>query len=138
MADPVVAFTVAHGEVKVYNTEERIEFETVITNEGGGFLPGQNEFLCPINGMYLFSHSSAAWANSFSITEIWMDDIRLVTSFAVNDVTPAASNSVLVHCTSGGKVYIQCDTLHACTPWGTDGNFHNTVTFSGYLVAGDE
>ena len=104
----MVAFTVAHGEVKTYSPEEKVEFETVITNEGGGFLPSQDEFLCPYSGMYLFTQVTVAWDNSRSITEIWMDNTRVATAFATNGITPTAGHAVLVHCTSGSRVYVQC------------------------------
>ena len=137
-ADSVVAFTVAHEELKVYSPGERIEFGTVITNEGGGFLPGQNEFLCPRKGLYMFILSSVRFEGSdYGIAEIRMDEALLVTSFAAGSPNGATSNTVFIQCDSGSRVFVQCGQI-ACSMYGNSNGYVNTVTFSGMLVAEDE
>ena len=85
--EEVVAFTVTHGETRSYSPGEKIEFEgSVITNEGGGYFPGQHEFNCPVSGLYQFILSVSATNNGNTITEIWMSDseneVFLVTAHA--------------------------------------------------------
>ena len=128
----------AHGEVKSYDPETRIEFPTIITNEGGGYMSGLHEFWCPVDGLYYFAHSSMGFEETPGITEIWMDDTRLVTCHAADYRHPAASNSVVVHCNSGSKVYVECSHSNACTVFGTYYDRGNTVTFSGYLLSSDD
>ena len=133
-----MAFTVAHGDSKTYSPGERIEFGTVITNEGGGFLPGQNEFLCPWKGLYMFSLSSAGYGTGGSaITELWMDENLLVTSLAVGSTNSATSNTVFAQCDSGSRVYVQCTSQASCAIFGNQNGYDNTVTFSGMLLAED-
>ena len=132
-----IAFTVAHAEGKVYNPEARIEFPTIITNEGGGYITGLNEFWCPVDGLYYFSHFSVGLASNSASTEIWMDDTYLVTSLTSGGTTPATGNSVVVHCNSGSKVYVQCGPA-PCTQQGTTNNYQNSVTFLGFLLTSDD
>ena len=119
-----------------YAPLSRIEFERIITNEGGGFISGLNEFWCQVDGLYFFTHTSVAYhPYAHAITEIWMNDAPVgVTAFAANGDTPSATAVVFVHCNSGDKVYIQCARID-CLVFGDADDFSNTTTFSGYLVA---
>ena len=66
-----------------------------------------------------------------SNSAIWIEDTLLVTSVANGPGNGEASNTVLVHCNSGNKVYVQCDHA-ACYPLGDISNYH---TFAGFLVS---
>ena len=136
-ADSVYAFTAGHEEAKTYSPGERIGFGTIITNEGGGFLPSQNEFLCPQKGLYMFSLASVRYGESNNgIVEIWMDETLLVTTFAATSNNAATSNAVFIQCDSGSRVYVQCSQIeHSCSMYGNNNGYVNTVTFSGMLVA---
>ena len=129
----MVAFTVVGQETRTYSAGARIEFTTVITNEGAGFIPGQHEFVCPVSGMYLFTYSTLSNWDQNSISAIWIEDTLLVTSHASGPGNGEASNIVLVHCNSGNKVYVQCGD-GACYPAGDGRNYH---TFAGFLVSAD-
>ena len=133
---PLVAFTVSHQEPRTYSPGERVAFTTVITNEGAGFKPGQDEFVCPVSGMYLFTYSTLTTWNTNSVSNIWLEDTLLVTSLA-NGGGPShgeASNTVLVHCNSGNKVYVQCDNEYVSY---AEGDYRNYHTFAGFLVSAD-
>ena len=135
--DDVIAFTVSHGETKGYSPGERFEFETIITNEGGGFLPGQNEFLCPTRGLYMFTLSTCGYAGTNAIAEVWMDDSIIFTALDSSDKFGATSNLAYVHCQAGSRVFVVC-SQQACIPYGTADGYVNTVTFSGMLVSGND
>ena len=128
-----IAFTVAHQLPFTYSPNARLEFLTVITNSGGAYDPELHEFQCPLNGLYYFTVSSAAFPNTGTAMDIVMDELSLVHIHAANSPTPASSNSVIVYCQSGGRVYVQC-SRSACTPMGTNDDWGNTVTFSGFLL----
>ena len=130
----MVAFTVSEQVSKTYSPEARIEFTTVITNEGAGFKPGQHEFVCPVSGMYLFTYTTLSIHNQHSISSIWIENTLLVTSFGNGPNNGKASNTVLVHCNSGNKVYVQCDHEYVCYTEGDNRNYH---TFAGFLVSAD-
>ena len=128
----------AHGPSKTYAPETRIEFPTILTNAGGGYNAGTNEFVCPTSGLYYFALTTTGFDSNNAIMEIWMDGERLVTSLNVNSNIPTGSNSVAINCGSGGKVYIQGGTMYNVIPYGTNNNWGNTVTFSGFLISGDD
>ena len=97
-------------------------------------MPGQHEFVCPVSGMYQFTYSTLSVSDQLSISAIWIEDTLLVTSYASGPAHGHASNTVLVHCNSGNKVYVQCGNGHACDPSGSTTNYH---TFAGFLVPAD-
>ena len=68
-----------------------------------------------------------------------MNEDRLVTAMASawDSPVPSGTNSVVAYCTSGSKVYVRCGRV-ACTPYGNAMDWENTVTFSGFLVTGDD
>ena len=76
----MVAFTVSAQEHKTYSPGARIEFTTVITNEGAGYIPGQHEFVCPVTGMYLFTYTTLSSWEETSVSGIWIENTLLVTS----------------------------------------------------------
>ena len=48
--EDAVAFTVWHEEGTLYAVNERITYNHVMTNVGGGYMAGQHEFICPHSG----------------------------------------------------------------------------------------
>ena len=52
-----MAFTAAATESADYVAGETVHFPVVIANIGGGFLPGADDFICPLSGVYFFSTS---------------------------------------------------------------------------------
>ena len=135
----MIAFTVAHGEPKTYTAGQRIEFPTVITNEGGGYVSSQHEFICPRTGVYMFSVSVVRTPANSAILKIFMDDTLLVAAFAAGSSNAATSNTVFVRCNSGGSVYVQCYTQGSCSVRSNNLYYdNNATTFSGMLVAADD
>ena len=51
----VVAFTVFTNVRVTISPGERVHFQDVLTNVGGGYNAGHNEFVCPHTGLYMFS-----------------------------------------------------------------------------------
>ena len=140
-SENVVAFTVTHGESQTYELGQRLLFPNIITNEGGGYSPSQNEFLCPFTGLYLFTASSARYMSTSqkdAIVEIVMDDTSLVTVFGATSSNSASSNVVLVNCQSGSRVYVQCGPVYDCYIRGDGNGWSDVTTFSGLLIAEDD
>ena len=137
--DSVIAFTVAHAETKTYLRDERLEFPVVITNEGGGYSPSQNEFLCPVTGLYLFTVTVTRNRESNNaIVDIVMDDELLVTVFAASSSNAGTSAMVFIRCQSGQRVYAQCTGLQSCTIRSETDGWERSTTFSGLLIASDD
>ena len=47
----------------------------------------------------------------------------------------ASSNTVIIHCDTGARVYIQCGTIYNCHPLD---HYYDLQTFSGLLLEADE
>ena len=50
VAQEVVAFTVVDKEDTTFQTDERIRYNIIQTNVGGGYMAQQHEFICPVSG----------------------------------------------------------------------------------------
>ena len=134
-----MAFTVTHGETQYYEIGQRLLFPFIITNEGGGYSPSQNEFLCPFTGLYLFTVSVVRFQEQgHAIVEIVMDETPLVTAFGGAGHDSTASNIVLVHCQSGSRVFIRCGPVLDCTIRSLSDGWSDATTFSGFLMAEDD
>ena len=83
--------------------------------------------------MYLFTYTTLSVWDQASVSTIWIENTLLVTSYASGPGHSEASNIVLVHCNSGNKVYVQCNSV-ACYTHGDSRNMH---TFAGFLVSAD-
>jgi hypothetical protein len=133
-----VAFTVIHAAQKAYSAGQKIEFPTILTNEGGGYVVSQNDFMCPQSGMYMF-YVSVVKNNDYddAIVDIVKNGTPLVTAFGASTYNSAASNSVIVRCNSGERVDIRCTSVKSCNLRSTTGGYANTTTFSGFLISSD-
>ena len=94
--------------------------------------------MCPSSGFYYFSVSTLAAGSPSAALELLIEGTRVATAFAWNGGTQAASNSAVVQCGSGDKVYVQCNDMHGCVQYGTNNSWGNTVTFSGFMLGGDD
>ena len=101
-------------------------------------MPGLNEFWCPVSGMYFFMHASVSFGDSRAIAEIWMDDEPIITVLTSHAQSVGMTNAAMVHCQSGSKVYVQCEQQFPCVPYGSTDGFGNSVTFTGFLLFGDD
>ena len=73
-----VAFTSAATESTSYAAGETVRFPDVISNIGGGFIPGTNEFICPQSGVYFFSTSLYCHGSDMYTAGIWLDDAQVL------------------------------------------------------------
>ena len=121
------------GNTFFYQPGDRVEFPEVITNVGGGYNSSNNEFTCPVSGIYFFSASARTQPGDKAYFRIKLDDVKVVTSIvdAITLTKGAHSTSiVIVECTAGQKVWCNCH-YQTCTIYGSTA--HYTV-FSGMLV----
>ena len=134
--EEVVAFTAANEARQSYSPGEQIQYSTVITNVGGGYVPGQSEFICPISGTYVFSITSTAHRDDMAMLELWMDAARVVITFSTSSLDAQANALVTLQCSSGSKVFVRCHQSFPCVPYGAQ--YGISDTFSGYLLSSDD
>ena len=69
-----LGFTVANEVSSTFGPGVRITYNRIITNSGGDFNIGTNEYICPVSGYYMFTVSSyAKWEQSGEIVLIHND-----------------------------------------------------------------
>ena len=71
------------------------------------------------------------------ISEIWIDETVLVTSLTSSGANMQGTNSVVVHCSRGSKVYVQNNALYSCRHF-DNAEYEGMATFSGFLLASDD
>ena len=115
-----------------YAVDALIEFDGVHTNRGNHY-DNATSFTCPVNGTYFFTVSIMSSLNDVVTASIEIDNVRLATAFAdyVNGFYPAATNSVLIRCNEGQKVFVKC--TYAGYIYSSSTNMESS--FSGFLVA---
>ena len=110
----------------------KVEWPVVRTNVGGGFDPATSDFICPVDGTYMFNVDTLVhWDDVFRAgLEILHDGSLVVASIAQsNDVYGAASSTVVLQCNSGQRVWVRCETCCACEMMG--GPY---TSFTGFLL----
>ena len=130
-----MAFTVTPQVNVTYSPSERVLFDNVITNEGEAFIPTQNVFLCPIDGVYYFSYTALTNYRQTGLSAIYMDGTLLVSSYCDNAANSVAANSVLIFCPEGAIVYVQCEASESSDSCHLSGSGVNYSSFSGFLVS---
>ena len=122
----IVAFAANVDGSATYNTNDIIQFSTVLTNYGGYYNPDTSIFTCPYDGIYLFFSSlvgdgTNTWAD-FMRNSNWLVCMRSY------DESSSASNLVITECLKGEKIWMRqhqdADTIAGNIP----------STFSGYLL----
>ncbi|XP_045187600.2 uncharacterized protein LOC123545333 [Mercenaria mercenaria] len=109
-----------------------VPFDRVSLNEGNGFDIRSHTFICPVHGIYVFQ--SALKVNSSQMeTDIVKNDFSVGRIYARvlagNSHFDQGYNSVIVDCNRSDRVWVRVGSLS-----GTFIDYHNTTTFSGFLL----
>ena len=115
-----------------YAADALIEFDGVHTNRGNHY-DNATTFTCPVNGTYFFTVSVMSYTSDNVAVALEIDNVRLATAWGdnVGSYLPAATNSALIRCNEGQKVYVKC----TITGYVYSVTSEKYSTFSGFLVA---
>ena len=115
------------------NEGDRINFPNVITNVGGGYIPGTSEFIRPVSGVYMFTAVVTSARDEYGRFEIILDGTKKATVWSDGRVNGygQASNTVILECNAGNKVWVECAYS---TSRVNDTPDHLYNIFSGMLV----
>ena len=86
----------------------------------------------------MFTWSATASNDARVFSDMYMDNDILATILAHaagGTGNQAASNTVITHCASGSRIYIQCGPTYMCQP---RGNYDALQTFAGFLLSEDD
>ena len=103
----VVAFTVAVATGQTVQPGQRVPFETVLTNEGGGWSTPQLEFQCHVTGYYLFNIN--VLGTSGLNLGLFMEgaDNPVVSGHSTDEGGNTASSTAIMLCNTGQRVWVE-------------------------------
>ena len=116
---------------------EKLVWESVITNSGGGFFPETAEFICPEDGLYFFSMTAIttnSYENIRADVQLMHGSEVLVSSSAYAHLGwGSTTQSAVIECSNGQRVWVRCrPDITVCNLQGTTG-YHFT-SFSGFKI----
>ena len=126
-----VAFTAHASSERYYSSGSLIQFDNVESNVGDHF-DNSTTFTCPIDGLYYFYFSIMEDSSGEIIVGLEIDSRNIVSVYAEAYTAeyPHSSNSAVVRCTAGQRVYLRCEN---------SGEVYSTYrkfsTFSGFLFS---
>merc|ERR1711894_688087 len=112
-----VAFSAGLGKHQYLTAGQRVKYDTIYTNVGGGYDTNTGTFTCPRAGLYVFQFHALSHSNS----NMWLEQ-----HYA------AGGNSVILRLAKNDQVYVQA--TDASDLYGQPDEVYGT--FSGYLISG--
>lgn len=119
-----------------YSSLEKIQFNSVISNEGVSYDAANSQFTCPITGLYLFNVN--VYTSGFERMEAVLrvvssgQEVERVTAYSANNEPNGSSNSVVIMCEEGWIVDVICGPYRDCEYNAEE--FYAANSFSGVLV----
>ena len=130
----MVGFTAYSELSQTLQEDDLVRFDETLTNYGNFYSAASSIFLCPYNGLYLFSmHVLAAQDSSVQIN-IMVDGRQMVIAWAdgIDGVYPQSSNTVVTECFEGQSVWLQSSSQSNGSRIFNNAFKHST--FSGVLI----
>ena len=93
------------------------------------------------SGTYMFTWTTVAATGYFAPYDMYMNDGAIASSYCNSQSSSGAyscSNTVVIHCESGSRVYIQCGPSQSCRFRNNDQNSSALQSFAGFLLAADD
>ncbi|WAQ96636.1 C1QT6-like protein [Mya arenaria] len=107
--------------------DTNIEFDKVFLNEGNSFDEHSSQFVCTVNGTYLFNaHVLSQEDKDAFVTIMLNEQPRIPMHGDHRSGFGVASNTAMFHLTVGDKVYLRLKKDSAIS--------NDSSTFSGYLI----
>ena len=130
-----IGFTACGDTRRLYSFNQTVLFDRELTNYGGYYNAQTSSFICPVDGIYLFTLAVTVYNDTETHVIIMRNDVELTSTYARTDDEPFnhGTNMVVTECLAGDVVWPQLDWVS-----GT-GNIHGLAskchtTFSGVLI----
>ena len=118
--------------------DDRIRFDEVLTNLGGHYNSQTHEFVCPDNGLYVFSVTTQTpqSATPWTVSRLMMQGKVVVEGPITYVATPehdsgSASITVVLQCTQNYTIYVEAQNAHNF-PYNSYGA--RLTSFTGYKL----
>ncbi|XP_052797724.1 complement C1q-like protein 4 [Mya arenaria] len=113
--------------------DDIVPFDSIVTNEGGGYNAGLHVFVCPLRGVYAFQSSLMADYHKHIETQLVKEGKVLAHMYAAGSTAghgfDQGYNSAVTRCEAGEHVWVK---LRGAS--GTTVVADGFSTFSGYLL----
>ena len=128
--DDTVAFTVLLEADVSPSAGEKVQYNQIVTNVGGAYVPERREFVCPSEGVYIFHSSNLAFGGNQCKLDFYKNEDDVARTWSDNSNQPHGQGGSLVvlELASGDTVSIRAE--NGCT---MNGNEKYNV-FSGFKV----
>ena len=113
----LVAFTAIVATNYSPGLQEKINYDNIITNVGGGYTSEKNEFVCDEPGTYLFYANVNPMDNTACHLYIARNGIEVSRLFGNSEATNTGSNMAILELDIGDAVAVYRGTS-ACTLYG--------------------
>ena len=123
------AFTATNDQNRGYNTSNVVIFDVIVTNIGNNYLAETSTYVCPRQGIYLFSVTILNLTGYEMIADLMYGDKRLGTARAENDNYNQATVTVVTECAAGEQVWVKSNGDNYYVH-----HYRNANSFSGYLL----
>ena len=122
------AFAASANVSRNYDKNDIVIFDVIVSNIGHHYLTETSTYLCPANGVYLFSLTVANDGDNHMYGEITREGIGLASAFTFNpdkDMTYQGAITVVAECTRGERVWVRCT-----------GNNYRMITYPWVIFTG--
>ena len=131
VSEPTVVFTAAATSHQDVEAKERDVFDNELTTVGGGYDSDSSEFICPLDGYYMFTISLMSQRGEAVFGVVSVEGVhgpRALGDGRIGGDYVHATTIYFTHCSQGQKVWVEnisgTSYLHA----------DNYSSFSGMLV----
>ena len=128
-----IGFTACDSTQRLYDVNEIVLFDRELTNYGGYYNTQTSSFICPVDGMYLFTLVINAYTTDVQVL-IMRNDVELTQTWAraIVELYNHGTNMVVTECLAGDVVWPRVEYI------GGTGDIHGAdgcyTTFSGVLI----
>ena len=133
-----IAFAVELSQDQYLFPESRLRFDNVLTNLGGHYDTLHHYFICPDNGLYVFSVTTQTPdpATPWSVSRLLMDGEVIVEGPITYTTTQSydsgsASTTVVLQCVEDTTIYVEAQAAHDF-PYNSYGA--RLTSFTGYKL----
>ena len=102
-----MGFTAIASSDVVYNDGEIMLFDNIETNLGGFYDNSSSMFLCPYNGVYIFSISTRSYTNFYMYARIIHDNNPVAGTASDEVANDQGSVMAIIECLSGESVWVE-------------------------------
>ena len=128
MVENPVAFTVALEDHYSPSAQEKIPYNTIITNVGNGYIRERREFVCPHAGLYVFYVTGYGINEATCNFDITKNGITITRMIYVHIYYTMGSTMAVLELVDADTVSVVC--VYAACQLG--GGIYNT--FSGFRI----